>query len=48
MVYTKSPPIVEQVQTWICKDMVESQNQTQAFDTAQKVLFLFLSLIIIM
>lgn len=41
MEYTKSSPIVEQVQTWICKDMVESQHekQTQAFDTAQKVLF---------
>lgn len=44
MEYTKSPPIVEQAQTWIWKEMVESQHheQTQAVDTAQKVLFLFL------
>lgn len=44
MEYTKSPPIVKQAQTWIGKDIVKSQHhqQTQAFDIAQKVLFLSL------
>lgn len=33
MEYTKSPPIVEEAQTWICNDMVESQHHEQTLLT---------------